>query len=147
MRLQERLQSSQAEWPIEFNKISPDVELARDIQERLGLAGLLDPPADGKFGTVSGWALNEFAMARKLEAPGSLTKEIAQALLATDIAETFPLVLDDNVASKVLRALQRRRYWICRHPACLNIVYVEGAGPDGVLNDNARPIPSTTRAC
>lgn len=137
MRLQERLQSSQAEWPIEFNRISPDVEFARDIQERLGLAGLLDPPADGSFGTVSGWALNEFAAARKLEAPGNLTKEIAQALLATDIAETFPLVLDGNFASKVVRALQRRRYWICRHPACLNIVYVEGAGPDGVLNDNA----------
>jgi len=49
MRLQERLQSSQAEWPIEFNRISPDVELARAIQKRLGLAGLLDPPADGKF--------------------------------------------------------------------------------------------------
>jgi hypothetical protein len=33
--------------------------------------------------------------------------------------------------------MQARSDWICRHPDCFNIVYVEGVNTDGKKNDNA----------
>ena len=135
MRLAALLQTNTV-WPIDFAKVSADAELARDIQGQLVVAALLDPPLDGTFGPVSIWALNEFARARKLSLEGGFTREVGQALLAPGIANTLPLVLDNSVASKILRAMQRRGYWFSRHPACVTIVYVEGMDVDGRANAN-----------
>ena len=46
--------------PVPLAGIAIDQSLARHVQERLGVVGLLDPPADGIFGPVSLWAIGEF---------------------------------------------------------------------------------------
>lgn len=135
MRLAALVQTNTA-WPVDLAKVASDAELARDIQGQLIAAALLDPPIDGKFGPVSLWALGEFARARKLSTESGLTRELGQALLQPGIASTLPLVLDESVASKILRAMQRRGYWFSRHPKCLTIVYVEGMDVDGKANTN-----------
>lgn len=40
-----------------------DGELVREIQARLTVAGLLDPPADGFLGPVTSWALATYLRA------------------------------------------------------------------------------------
>ena len=42
-----------------------------------------------------------------------------------------------DLASRILRAMQRAGYAIAAGPDVLNIVYVEGMNPDGTGNDNA----------
>lgn len=136
MRLSALVQNNTT-WPVDVAKISADVELARDIQGQLIGAALLDPPIDGEFGPVSTWALGEFAAARNLSIASGLTRELAQALLAPNVTDTLPLLLGDDLASKILRAMQRRGYWFTRHPKCVTIVYVEGIDLDGTPNGNA----------
>jgi peptidoglycan hydrolase-like protein with peptidoglycan-binding domain len=137
MRLTD-LQHESGDRPLDLNSISADGELARDIQGRLALAGLLDLPTDGMFGSVSLWALRVFAQKRQLPFSNVLNPGLVTALLADDIAATFPMVLGNDLASRILGALQRRGYSICRHPDCINIVYVEGVDNDGLgtPNDN-----------
>jgi len=83
----------------------------RELQQALIAAGLLDPPADGIIGPLTRWAAGERPPA--------------------------PLTPRDDLAGRIVRAMQQRGHWIARHPDCLNIVYVEGLDPDGEPNDNA----------
>jgi peptidoglycan hydrolase-like protein with peptidoglycan-binding domain len=106
-----------------------DEALVRAVQDRLAHHGLLDPPADGFFGPVSQWALAEFCRARGLPSDGSLTRGAADALLAAEAA--LPLRPGGDMAGRVAAALLRRGDWLCRHPECLTVVYVEGMEPDG----------------
>jgi hypothetical protein len=112
--------------------------LIREVQERLGHLGLLDPPADGDLGPVSHWAWREFC---RLEGSGDstrITAELARALLAREANELFPLDASGaDLASRLARSLLAHGYWLARHPDCINIVYVEGHGLDGQRNDNA----------
>jgi hypothetical protein len=121
---------------IPLSSLASDKGLAREVQTRLAVAGLLDPPSDGKFGAVSSWALQEFCKARGLAFDQALTAPVASALLGDDVAATFLLQPGNDFAGRIVKALQKRGDWICRHPACFNIVYVEGANPDGTKNDN-----------
>jgi hypothetical protein len=120
---------------VQLSLIGGDAALAREVQERLGAHGLLDPPADGKFGPVSLWALAQFL--RKVETPGKTTldAESAGALLADEAG--FPLRTPDSLAGRVVRAMQTAGHWLCRHPDCVNIVYVEGMDADGTPNVDA----------
>ena len=113
-----------------------DQALAREVQGRLILAGVLDPPIDGAFGSASEWALSEFCKAKPVHFDGVLTAEAAQALLSPDIGTVFPMSPGTGLVGKVVSAMQRRGYWLSRHPACFNIVYVEGANSDGSPNAN-----------
>src|SRR5258708_417153 len=116
--------------------LASDVDLVRDIQARLLIYGVLDPPVDGKFGSVSHWALREFAKSVGLTFENELTKDIAKALLDADEEEQFSLKPGPNLAGKIISAMQRRGYWICRHRGCFNIVYIEGMDVDGTPNEN-----------
>ncbi|WP_371424572.1 peptidoglycan-binding domain-containing protein [Tardiphaga sp.] len=116
--------------------LTSNLELVRDVQARLMQFGLLDPPVDGKFGSVTHWALQEFCKSSNIAFDGELTREIARALMDSDEEELFPLRPGDNLAGKVASALMRRGYWIARHRSCYNIVYVEGMDVDGTINDN-----------
>jgi len=122
-----------------LNALAADAELASDIQGQLKLAGLLDPPVDGQFGAVSQWALAAFAKRKNLGDGNTLTRALAGGLLDASIADSFALKPDvqGDLAAKIVLAMQRRGYWICRHPGCFNIVYVEGMDPDGKANDDA----------
>jgi hypothetical protein len=110
-----------------------DRGLVTAVQERLSAAGLLDPPADGLLGPVTQWALAAFCEAAGLPFEGGLTRATAAALLAGDRA--LPLRPGDDLAGRVAAALLRRGDWLCRHPGCVNLVYVEGMDVAG------RPIP------
>jgi hypothetical protein len=112
-----------------------DRALATEVQGRLVLAGLLDPPVDGKFGPVSSWAIRAFCDFFGLSLANGLTRDVAGALL--DPAKTLPLQRTDDFAGRVADAMLRKGYWICRHPSCCNIIYVEGCDEDGRINDDA----------
>lgn len=116
-------------------RVGADAELAADVQAQLALAGLLDPPADGRFGPVSHWALSEFLAHWGLAGATAIDMQVASALLQAEAA--FPLVPGDDLAGDIVRALQEASLWICRHPRALNIVYVEDLGLDGAPSRDA----------
>jgi hypothetical protein len=103
------------------------------IQSVLANCGYLDPPADGGFGPVSKWALSEFGKRAEVPFKGQITNELKTALLQ---AQPLPLAPGNDLAGKIVRAMQANEYWVARHPDCFNIVYIEGMNPDGSLNDN-----------
>ncbi len=122
--------------PVAFATLGGDTALATEVQQRLTEAGLLEPPADGQFGPISLWALDAF-MAR-IGTPGKaqLDKESARALLAPSVKTLFPLVLPPTLAGRLAAAVLAKGWWFCRHPGCVNIVYVEGMNPDGTANED-----------
>lgn len=103
------------------------------IQQQLINAGYLDPPADGAYGPVTKWALNRLLERAGISGTSAITTEVADALRN---AQPLPLASGDDLAGKIVKAMQRNNYWIARDPACVNIVYVEGMNPDGTINDN-----------
>lgn len=123
--------------PVRLAAIGADPPLARQVQQRLADAGLLDPPVDGAFGPVSQWALGQFLRAIGTPGKTQLDLESARALVAGSATTLFPLHAADSFAGRVVAALRRRGHWINRHPDCLNIVYIEGIDPDGTPNTDA----------
>lgn len=103
------------------------------IQSALIHCGYLDPPADGGYGPVSKWALRKFAERAGLDAGSALSTKLDEAL---GEAEPLPLDPGDDLAGRIVKAMQHNNYWIARHPDCVNIVYVEGVDADGTPNDN-----------
>lgn len=116
-------------------ELSQRTALAKAIQWRLTELGYLDPPADGRFGPVSTWALGAFCELNGLAMGDGFSTTLAKALVA-------PRVLLPSLAKsgtwfdKVVAAMTRQAYFISRHPDCFNIVYLEGVSPDGTLNDD-----------
>jgi hypothetical protein len=109
--------------------------LVREAQEALSRHGYLDPPADGKWGRISNWALGEFCKVNNLDAAAGFTKDVARALLSP--TKTLPDIRPRNDwFDKVVAYMNRKGYWICRYPGCPNIVYLEGVDPDGKVNDD-----------
>ena len=106
-----------------------DEDLVRATQTRLAAHGLLDPPADGYWGPVSTWALSAFCQAAGMAFPDAVTPDVAAALLSEP--PVLPLHPPAGLAGDVLRAMLRRGDWVCRHPACFTIAYVEGLDVDG----------------
>ncbi|MBZ9814748.1 peptidoglycan-binding domain-containing protein [Mesorhizobium sp. CA7] len=122
--------------PIPVAELGGKAGLVKAIQWRLYELGYLDPPADGIFGPVSNWALGEFCDLNEVSLSNGMTKEVAQRLLSP----TKPLADIVPTASwfdKVISYMKAQNYFICRHPDCKNIVYLEGVNPDGTLNDDA----------
>jgi len=123
--------------PVALALIGADKALAREVQERLGVLGLLDPPADGEFGPASLWAIAQFM--RKAGTPGKvqLDQEASRLLLSRQAESLFPLAATDTFAGRIAGAIMKAGYWLSRHPDCVNVVYIEGADPDGSPNDDA----------
>src|SRR5262245_5381686 len=117
--------------------IGADKALATQVQERLSVLGVLDPPPDGSFGPASLWAMAQFL--RKAGTPGKtkLDAEAARAWLAGEGEPLFPLKTPDTLAGRIVRAMQTAGHWLSRHPDCVNIVYIEGMDPDGTRNTDA----------
>lgn len=122
---------------LHLNRLAEDFELAGEIQTRLSQLGCLDPPADGQFGPVSTLVLHEFAKAARVPFDDAIDSRLAQALLDQTAAGLFPLELGNDFASRIVKYMQLKNYWLARLPGFLNLVYVEGANKDGSLNDDA----------
>lgn len=103
-------------------------------KHRLISLGCLDPPADGDFGTVSKFVLGEYAKQAKVTFNGKIDKTLAESLLDNSEASFIALTLGNDLASRIVKYMQLRNYWIARLPGFLNIVYVEGADKDGTPN-------------
>lgn len=120
---------------IPLSQLGGQDELVLSIQQSLTDHGYLDPPADGKFGNISRWALQEFCAANGLSLEGGFTPEIAAAL--KDSSRGLPQITTTGTwFDKVVQYMQAKNYFICRHSECWNIVYVEGMDEDGRLNDD-----------
>lgn len=113
-------------------------EFIRAAQTHLSRHGLYDPEAiDGTPGPFTAWALGEFKiMARTHDEPG-IGPRTAAALLEPDSNRFFPLAdSGTDLAARTVRLMNRLGHWVCRHPDCVNIVYLEGVSPDGRQNDD-----------
>lgn len=110
-----------------------DRPLVAELQAALVRAGLLDPPGDDVLGPATQWALSAASRLAGTPFEGGLSPPTAAALLAPEAL--LPVRPGADLAGRVAAALLRRGDWLCRHPDCVNIVYVEGMGPDG------RPTP------
>ncbi|WP_431286458.1 peptidoglycan-binding domain-containing protein [Roseateles chitinivorans] len=122
--------------PVAAAAIGSDRQLALEVQLRLTQAGLLEPPADGEFGPISQWALEEFLKRVGASGKAVLDNSVASALLNPNIGALFPLNDSPTLAGRVVEAIRRRGWWITRHPDCVNIVYIEGLSEDGTKNGN-----------
>jgi hypothetical protein len=105
----------------------------RAIQTVLIRCGYLDPPADGAFGPVTKWALRAFAQRAGVTPGEVITPELKSAL---EQATPLPLEPANDLAGRIVKAMQKNNYWIARHPDCVNIAYIEGMDPNGSSNDN-----------
>ena len=119
---------------ISLSELSADRALATDVQKSLISYGILDPPADGKFGPVSNWALAEFAASRPYDLKAGFTPHLSKLLLGP---ESCPFYRHADLAGRIAACMNQYNYWINRHPDCYNIVYIEGMNiVDGTRNDN-----------
>ena len=125
-QLYDLVQSSET---LEMARLVRRPGLVSEMQMRLAHHGLLDPPASGTLDPTSQWALGAFCRATRLPFGGALTPPVAAALLQQD--PVLPLRPDDSLAGRIATALIRRSHWLCRHPDCVNIVYVEGMDEQG----------------
>jgi hypothetical protein len=123
--------------PVSFNTIGGDPELTRQVQERLTAIGLLEPPADGVFGPVSIWGLSTFLREAEHNQVAVLTPGAAAALLSDEALRLFPLRQAPDFAGRIASLMQAQGRWICRHPDCINIVYIEGIDPHGKANNDS----------
>ncbi|WP_341525125.1 peptidoglycan-binding domain-containing protein [Nostoc sp. UHCC 0302] len=135
MKLQDFL-GKQEKWG--FEAIAKDPELARQIQVLLIGLGLLDPPADDKFGPISTAALKKF---QELKKTGE--SEFLGAVTAKELIETKPedlpkppLKLGNDIASKIVKYMQAKNYQIFTSPREYNIVYLEGVNENWSLNSD-----------
>jgi hypothetical protein len=120
---------------IPIGQLGGHPKLVGEAQQVLARLGYLDPPADGKWGPVSNWSLNEFCEKNGLSLSEGFTRDISKALL--NPAKVLPDVkARGDWFDKVIAYMNREGYWICRHPSATNIVYLEGVDEDGTVNDD-----------
>jgi GH24 family phage-related lysozyme (muramidase) len=98
----------------------------QDVQQILINLGLLDPPADGKWGRQSKASLEDFQRYMKLPPTGELTPETKAALID---AKPF-IKLDNSYPSRVVRFMQSQGYFVAAGNRRFNIVMIEGINPD-----------------
>jgi peptidoglycan hydrolase-like protein with peptidoglycan-binding domain len=118
--------------------IATDKQLATQIQVLLIGLGLLEPPADGKFGPISAAALKKFQTLMKINEPDQLATETAKKLIETKAEDlpTPPLKLGNDLASRIVKYMQLKKYELFQGIREYNIVYVEGMDADASLNDD-----------
>ncbi|MBW4612512.1 MAG: peptidoglycan-binding protein [Desmonostoc vinosum HA7617-LM4] len=135
MKLQDFL-GKEEKWG--FEAIAQDAELSRQIQVLLIGLGLLEPPADGKFGPVSLAAFKKFQEFTKTGESEFLGPLTAKKLIETKPEELPkpPLKLGNDIASKIIKYMQAKNYQVFTGLGEYNIVYLEGVNEDWTLNSD-----------
>jgi GH24 family phage-related lysozyme (muramidase) len=125
------------------DEIARDRVLATEVQKLLIPLDLLDAPADGKFGPISTNALFEFQSVMLSKIPeldpekGALGPQTAESLLKASLTDFQPaLHLGNDLASRIIKYMKAKNYYIFTGEQRYNIVYVEGMNSDGTLNDD-----------
>ena len=119
---------------VPVSKLGQNAALAKEVQTRLRVLGCLDPPADGQFGSTSKLTLARYAKLRGFAFKELLTPQIANGLLTDRADVILPLRLGNDFASRMVRYMQAKGFFVARLPGYLNIVYVEGADKSGRHN-------------
>ncbi|XWK90505.1 MAG: peptidoglycan-binding domain-containing protein [Phormidium sp.] len=119
---------------ISFEALAKDTELAKQVQTNLIRLGLLDPPADGQFGRFSLQALKKLQSLLRISESG-LGVQTGKAL--NEIKEAIPLKLGNDLASRIVKYMLAKNYFVSLGEKYYNIVYLEGANSDGTLNNDA----------
>jgi hypothetical protein len=119
---------------IALEALAKDAELAKQVQTNLIRFGLLDPPADGKFGRFSTQSLKEFQTLMKISESG-LGAQTSKAL--SEAKEAVALKLGNDFASRIIKYMQYKDYFVALGEKQYNIVYIEGADANGIPNDDA----------
>jgi peptidoglycan hydrolase-like protein with peptidoglycan-binding domain len=116
--------------------IAQDQELSRQIQTLLIPLGLLDPPADGKFGPLSASALQKFQSLMKSTEVAYLGPETAKALIEAKLTDLPKPTLKplNNLAGWIARYMLAKHYHLGMEAGEYNIVYLEGMNADGTEN-------------
>ncbi len=120
-------------------QVANDEELSRDIQTCLAWLQLLDSSVDGKFGTISTAALENFQKLMKCPKIGVLDTDTAKKLIETDPTE-LPLPRlrpGDDLAGRIIKYMLTKNYYVSNKEKEYNIVYVEGMNADGTENNDA----------
>lgn len=119
---------------VRLKDLAFDRALAGEIQNRLIRLGCLDGPADNDFGPVSTLVLRLYAKQAGIPFDETIDARLAESLLDHRDDTFLPLNLGDDFASRVVRYMQLRNFWVAKLPGFMNIVYVEGANEDGRPN-------------
>jgi peptidoglycan hydrolase-like protein with peptidoglycan-binding domain len=128
MKLQNFLQPSRPPLRYSFEAIASDRELAQQIQTRLKSLQYLDSVADGNFGPISALALKNFQKAAECNELDYLGAVTAKKLIETKPEQITqpPLYLGSDLASRIVKYMQKQDYKIFQGEQYYNIVYVEG---------------------
>ncbi|MFB2881949.1 peptidoglycan-binding domain-containing protein [Floridanema aerugineum] len=118
---------------VSLESLARNTQLAKEVQTNLIRLGLLDPPADGKFGRFSLQALKEFQSLRQIS-ESELGPETIQAL--KEVKEVVPLKLGNDLPSRIVKYMQSKNYFVAVGEKRYNIVYIEGADADGTPNED-----------
>ena len=119
--------------PIPVADLQARTDLVIELQQALSDLGYLDPPPDGFMGPTTRWALAEFCSLNELSLDRGFTKAIATALVKPK--RVLPAIHPgQGWIDRVLAFMVKQNHFICRHPDCKNIIYVEGLDPNGKLN-------------
>ncbi|HAX75759.1 MAG TPA: peptidoglycan-binding protein [Cyanobacteria bacterium UBA11372] len=118
---------------ISLSELIDDMDLAKEAQSHLVRLGFLDPPADGKFGQMSTQALHNFKQRMQIKEVG-IGVRTSEYLLGLE-TDTL-LTLEQDLASRIIRYMQAKNYFVAIGAGRYNIVYVEGANADGVPNSD-----------
>src|SRR5580765_1586652 len=105
---------------VELEALSEDHELGRELQNRLADAGLLDPPADGKFGPVSRWALREFKRLVGEDTGEGIDPDTARALASHAAGALAAIKPTSDLAGRIVAYMQQNGFWLARHPDAVN---------------------------
>ena len=116
---------------ISLGELIGNFDLARETQECLIRLGFLDPSADGKFGQLSTQALHNFKQRFSIKEVG-LGLRTSQYLLEVDVDNLFDLGQD--LASRIVKYMRAKKYFVAIGSQRYNIVYLEGANEDGTPN-------------
>ncbi|AFY42074.1 peptidoglycan-binding protein [Nostoc sp. PCC 7107] len=135
MKLQDFL-GKEEKWG--FEAIAKDEELTRQIQILLIGLGLLEPPADAKFGPVTAGAIKKFQEFMKIDEPDYIGAVTAKELIETkpDELPKPALKLGNDIASKIVKYMLAQNYQVFTGTKEYNIVYVEGIDGDWNLNSD-----------
>lgn len=130
-------------------EIAADEELTADVQQVLVWHKLLDPPVDGKFGPITTAAFKKFQELLKCPEIGVLDTETAKKLIETSPEELQKLMQEsgsvssisinpgNDLAGRIIKYMQSKKYQISTKPGEYNIVYIEGLNADGTENTDA----------
>lgn len=133
MNLRKLYESGQT---IPLIQATKDLELIAHLQENLIRLGLLEPPADGRNGPLTGAAFREFQIALGIKEDW-IGPKTCRALIETRDLPQKQLKLGTDFASQIARYYRAQNWYVAANSDELNICYAEGTNADGSVNSDA----------